>query len=192
MVESISPGFIQIDYHSDFGVHTMRLPTKELNIGAPKSDSTVDTWDAGTINWRDMTDALITEMLPQMPSSVTFDTATLFQQTSPEVTPTFIDSYTLTSMDGSAVSPGWFKAVQHSLLARDTAGNIAKIILLDAGSGNTFDAENDPSAAGFDDLLAEWFAESNGWSSRANFRPAVFIKGYKTLNEKLRREYRMT
>lgn len=188
---ALDPGFVDIQYHSEFGPHNMILPVNTPNVVSPDGfDSTIDTWDAGTINWRAMTEALVTLMADQMPISVNFDFATLWYQLTPTSDPGFVDNFTL-DIAGTAATPGWYKAVQHTIVAYDTDGNIAKLVLLDAGSGNTFDRETDPAAAGYDDLLTEWFLSTNGWSSRFGARPATFRSGFKTLNEKLRRAYRM-
>lgn len=192
MPNSIAPGFIQLEYTSNFGPHTAELPVNNVNIASPDGLlSTIDTWDAGTIVWTDMVDEMVDLLGDRMPSDVTYNTATLWSQPTPDDLPTFVAAYEL-GVAGTVAVPGYTKAVQETITARDTDGYVAKLVLLDMASTNNFDKQVTITAAGITDLWAAWSNTSNGWASRNGKRPATFIKATRTLNESLRRRYRQT
>lgn len=192
MPNAIAPGYIQIEYTSAYAPHIMTLPVNNItpNFASPLN-SQIEAWDTSLVDWTDMVDALVAEFLPRFPSTVTFDIATLWNQPTPEDLPMFISSYSVSAV-GTQVTPGWAKATQETISARDTAGYVAKLTLLDFGSTNTFDRQVTLAAAGINDLWDVWSNEVWGWSSRAGNRIATFIQTSRTLNESLRRAYRMT
>lgn len=189
MPNSANPAFVTLDYHSAFGAHAAELPVKELDIDAgDPALTTIAVWSGGVISWQTMVSTLVAQLATRYPATVIFDRATLWLQLLATDLPTFVDSFAL-GIDGTASTPGYTKAVQETITARDTAGYLAKIVSLDMASGNNFDKQLDPTVAGVDNILDVWFDPDMGWSSRAGFRPSVFIKATRTLNEKLRREY---
>ncbi len=170
----------------------MTLPTREWSSGGFDSGS-YPRWDTDVaIEAEVMISDLLTAMLPQWPDGVSVDRYTIFTMESPSADPVprFSNSLALT---GTASTPGWFKAVQLTITALDTEFKIAKLVLLDSGSFNTYDKLVDlGESAVIAGIYNEWADSSNGWSSRNGKRPASFKSATKTLNEKLRREYRMT
>lgn len=192
MPNSRAPGFIEMEYHSLYGFHVRELPVNTVNIdtGDPNA-STIDDWTGGTVSWRTMASELSELLADRLPTTSVIDRATLWAQPLPTDLPLFVDSFSLA--DTGTVSPsGYTKAVQETLTARDTGGYVAKLVSLDMASGDNFDVQVTPTAAGVADLIDAWFAETNGWSSQAGFRPSTFIKATRTLNESLRRRYRQT
>lgn len=192
MPNAIAPGYIQIEYTSAYAPHIMTLPVNTItpNLGAPLS-SQIEAWDTSLVDWTTMVDALVAEFQPRFPNTVTFDRATLWNQPLSTDLPFFVGSYSV-SLVGTLAVPGWAKATQETISARDTAGYVAKLVFLDVGTTNTFDKQVTLVAAGITDLWDVWTSETWGWSSRAGNRPATFIQTSRTLNESLRRAYRMT
>ena len=192
MPSSIAPGFIQIEYHSAYGAHVQTLPVNNINVDAGDPvTSTIDTWTAGALLWSAMVDDLVDELIHRYPSSVTLDRANLWSKPLPTDLPTFVASHQI-GVVGDAAVPGYTKAAQETISARDTAGYIAKIVSLDMASGDNWDVQFTPTAAGVVGLFSVWTSDAAGWSSQAGFRPAIFIKATRTLNEALRRRYRQT
>lgn len=189
MPNSINPGYVELEYHSPDGGHNAQIPVNELDIdtGTP-ANTTILCWDTTTKNWRTMTSELVAVLKTRHPTFNTFDRATLWSKPTEDDLPMFVDSYAL-DVDGTVTSPGWTRAAQETITARDTAGYIAKIVSLDMASGDDWARQLDPTVAGVDNILDVWFDESNGWSSRAGNRPSVFVKATRTLNEKLRQAY---
>lgn len=192
MPNSVAPGYITIESTSVYGPHEAEIPvnTIDINESDPVS-STIQPWVGVGVDWAVMTNELVGLLADRYPTTYTFDRATLWSKPTPDDLPTFVASVAL-SIPGTVAVPGWSKATQETITARDTAGYIVKLIELDFASTNTFDRQVTLVAAGLTDLWAAWSDEGNGWSSRAGFRPATFIQTTRTLNEELRRRYRMT
>jgi hypothetical protein len=192
MPNSVAPGFIQIESTSIFGAHSAELPVNTITIDSVVPlDSTILAWDGSQIDWTVMVDALITELVDRYPVDYDFLRATLWSQPNPGDLPTFVATNS-TAISGTVATPGWNKATQETITARDTGGYIVKLVLLDMASTNNFDPQVTLAGAGITSLWAEWSAITNGWSSRAGNRPSSFIKATRTLNEKLRKSYGMT
>lgn len=187
-----APGWIQLEYQTAHAPHSQEIPVNTIipDYGNP-ADSDITAWDASTINWRTMTDALVDKLRDRFPVTTTYNRATLWYKPTPEDIPQFLDSYTM-DVDGTVIAPGYDLATQETLTARDTEGYLAKLIFLDMASTNTFDRQDTIVAAGITDLWAEWSANTNGWSSQNGARIATFIKATRTLNEALRKQYHQT
>jgi hypothetical protein len=138
-----------------------------------------------------MASALAEVLTSRFPATTTYVRATLWYQPTDDDLPAFLDSYTLEEV-GTVSPAGYDLATQETLTARDSEGYLAKLVFLDMASGNNFDKQETITAAGIDDLWAEWSAETNGWSSQNGKRPTTFIKATRTLNEALRRQYHQT
>lgn len=190
MAYALNPGFIVLDYHSAYAPHVQILPvnTPIIDTGDPHA-SEIAAWDGSNISWVTMTDALVALFADRFPSTVHYDRATLWSQPLADDLPSFVDAYNM-DVAGTVTTPGYTKAVQETIMARDTLGNIAKLVFLDMASTNNFDKQLTLAAAGITDLFAEWTAETNGWASRAGYRPVVFSQATRNINEKLRREYK--
>jgi hypothetical protein len=112
----------------------------------------------------------------------------------PTSPPKFEQTYRFsTPIVGAASTPGWTRAVELTHTFRTEDGGVSKLVLLDCGSFNLWNKQVDPTGSA--DLLAviaEWTNPANCWAGRDTTRPAAFVQLTKTLNEKLRRAYRMT
>lgn len=187
-VHFLDPAFVQIFYHSDFGVHIMTLPTKAYD----SVDDTFATWGGTPKDSDDMILELIDKFSFLFPSTVSFDSYRIFSVGAPPDIPFLERAATITGKVGTASSPSWSKAVQGTLSALDSAGQKLRLTFLDSDSAGSFDAIFTlPGSGALFDLFAEWKDASNGWSSRNGQPPSTFLEYSKTLNEKLRREYRM-
>lgn len=184
MPASPSPAFVRINYHSPFGFHTMQIPTLAWDSG------NFATWAAGVVDDSTMIEDLVTLMLPFFPEGVIFDNWLIFSQPTPEDDPVPVAAGLFVLFEGTAALPGWTKAVQETITIRSTNFGVSKLVFLDAASGNSFEPITVPDGS-MTALLNEIGDTSKGWSAQDNGRPATFIKLSKTLNEKLRRAYRM-
>jgi len=188
---SLQPWFTKIEYHSEFAPHIMLLPMNDVDLdeGTPE-DSTVVAWDASTPAWSAMVIALCNAMATHFPVTHSFDVASLYEQPSPTGVPIFHASIEL-AIDGTDASAGYIEATQQTINARDVNGNLAKLVLLDFASNNIFGKFRTVAGADIADIWTEWTALENGWASRKNGRPNTLISTTRTLNEKLRRSYRV-
>lgn len=184
MPSSPAPAYVRINYHSAYGPHTMQVPTLAWNANA------FNTWAAGTITDSTMINNLVDKLLPFYPDTVEFDNWIIFSQPTPDDEPIPVDASTFTSKIGTAGTPGWSKAVQLTMSVRSTNFGLCKYVFLDGASGDNFDpirvADADMLA-----LLGVVSSSANGWSAQDNGKPDVFIGLTKTMNEKLRKAYRM-
>lgn len=184
MPESPAPAFVRINYHSVYGPHTMQVPTLAFAAGD------FETWAGGSVSAATMIGDMVDFLLPFYPDTTVFDNYIVFSQPTPADDPLPVDGGVFVSVEGTAATPGWTKATQLTMSIRSTLFGISKIVFLDAASGNNWDPIRSPDAS-MTALLAELSDLSNGWAARDNGRPNTFVGLTKTLNEKLRKAYRM-
>lgn len=191
MANSVAPAFVLIEYHSEFAPHVMKIPITGIeNPGAIADELTAEAWDTSSVLIDQMVQDLVVQLVPRFPSGSEFDRWSAWSQPTPEVDPVFVGSAAITSV-GTAAVPGWKKATQETISIRDTLGNLFKVTLMDFASGNDFEAYTNATTIGVSSIVGEMIALDNAWMSRAGARPANFIRRTATLNEALRRAYRM-
>lgn len=189
--ETSAPTFINVFYHTAYAQHIQQLKCREWTNGS----------DMGTvIKWTDdsprdvltmLTDLLTLEAVAY-PDTMSFDLAILYTKETPE-SPAILRKVKGLSIAGSTASSDWAEAVQLSLNGKDTEGKTVKLVLLDVPSGNVFSKLYTVDiAAAFLAIWAEFKDPDNGWQSESNHQPDELITQTLTLNEKLRRGYRLT
>lgn len=185
---SLDPAFVQIFYHSLYGPHIMTLPVNDYD---PITDEFA-TWAGPGVDSTTMITDLVDKLLPFFPTSAAFDNFRIFTQDGAEAVPFLRKAGSFTSKVGTNSAPGWSKAVQVTISALDSGGFKVRLQLMDAASGDSFDPITAiVPASSLDDLFNEWSDNTNAWSSRQGAPPATFLEYSLTLNEKLRRGYRM-
>lgn len=193
MENSLSPAFIRIDMTSAYGPHTMTVPSvaaEPTTIGGSiyqfiLRGAALPVAVAGAVE--DFVDVL----KPAFPTTYTFQGWTLFLQPTPEDTPTPVQAGLL-GVAGTSPSTTWSKAVQHTLTWRTDEFGIFKLVLLDAVSGNVFDKLTNLSGNPTIEAISDYVTDDVTWvAGRDGGRPNVFLQMATTLNEKLRRSYRM-
>jgi hypothetical protein len=179
---SLVPAYVEIDYHSTWSPHKMTIPTLAWNPGAGYGD--FETHNGGSIAADEMVDALIAVLKAFVPASVAFDGYTVFTKAT-EASPSIPRAFKTSGVVGTAPL-SWSKATQLTISAKtDNAGD-ARLVLMDAASGNDFDLITPATiTASYTALFAEWFSPDNGL-------PYYFTQASITLNEKLRKQYHMT
>lgn len=191
MANSPYPCALKFEYTSEFAPHTALIPTRLItNPSAAPIDWTMTNWDGDAISVKDMIDDFLTEWVKRFPSSVEFNTVTPFVWATPTSDPIPGQSYAVNE-PGTATAGGTNKATQETLSFRDTEGAIVKIVSLDFDAGGGFNRVTNTGSIGIGELVELFTSEEWGWSSRNGQRPATFIARTATLNEKLRRSYRM-
>lgn len=193
MPNSPAPTQILVNYHSEFAPHKMLLnalewsPTPDVN-GA----GSLATWDAATVDTDDAVSGLVTLMLPFFGTSVSFDNYVVFTYPTPEADPEPMAGGTL-ALDGTGATPSWYKAVQKTLTFRTNLFGLARLVFLDVLSGNDFNRNTVVTPASpLEALVNAFTSDTAPWSGRDNGRPNTYLGVSQTLNEKLRRAYRMT
>lgn len=188
MAHGLYPAFVRIEYHSAYAPHIMTIPTLAWDTG-PDFDGHFDTHDAGTIAAEEMIQALVDTLAEIYTSGVTFDRWTIYTLDTPTSDPVPQTGATL-AVPGTNVSSAWSKAVEQTFVWRTTLAGIFKLVLLDVPTDDNFD--NVQTLSGdYTAIGAEIQSPDNAWAGRDGGRPQTFIQASATLNEKLRRSYRM-
>jgi hypothetical protein len=124
--------------------------------------------------------------------NITFDSYIVWNYPSVEANPQPVKSKTL-GIAGTGTGGGWYKAVQATWSIRAANFSEMKLVFLDANSADDYDKiENFVGLTAVTAVMAILSADTNGWSSRGNSKPTTLTQITYTLNEKLRRSYRMT
>lgn len=190
---SLYPAFIRIDSTSAYGPHSMTIPSvpvEPTTVGGSiyqfiLRGAALPATVSGAVE--DFVDVL--KVL--FPSSYTFTSWTLFTLADPEATPLPVQAGNL-NVAGTHAGATWDKAVQYTITWRTDTFGIFKLVLLDAESGNVFDKitnlTGETELEGINDYVT---ADVTWIAGRDGGRPNTFLQVAKTLNEKLRRSYRM-
>lgn len=193
MANSIAPSFVQIRYQSAYGLHTATVPTREYTPGiTPDILGTFPRWsDDAPVDADDMIQFLVDALADGFHTTATIIDATIFNQPDPDLpaTPT---GFLLLGEVGTNASTAWRKANQMTLTFRTTLYGTAKLVTLDTPH-SSYDRFVAGDAAAWVAALAGVFMNTAyAWSGRDGGRPAQWLQGTVTLNERLRRAYKMT
>lgn len=189
---ALSPAFVKINYHSLWGTHVQTVPSVPYipNVD-PATGGQFDLRGAALPT--DAEDAIIEFCELQSVFHTTdtvFDSFTIFAQADEE-SPAIPQYQAQLNIPGTITDPGWAKAVQYTFTFRTTAFGLFKLVMLDADSGNNFDVQIAPSEAAYTNLI-NYVKDPVSWvSGRDDERPSTFLQVSKTLNEALRKAYRM-
>ena len=193
-LHSRSPAFIIIDSHSPYAPHKSQMclrdffpPSAGHNLGTSTATDTTSADNETMVN--DLVDALKVFYL----ATTVFDLATVYTQALPTGPAFPIAAVALTQV-GTSVSAGQAKAVQASFQFRTTTFHIAKLVLLDVpvGGGGFEKIPFGSWDANSLSLLNQLVDPATSWVGQDGdpFNQGVSITY--TMNEKLRKAYRMT
>jgi len=180
---------VEIAYASDAGAHFANIPALDWNPSATFGD--FDTHAGGSIDAETMIDALVALAAEFFPTTVEFTSWTVFTRAGfpnpwqPRVQKNI-------SVAGTVATPGWWKAAQATWTLKTEEFNEFKIVHLDVATLNSWDKITSATVSA-DQIafLAALRDEDNAWCGRDKAKPEFFQQIAFTLNEKLRREYRM-
>jgi hypothetical protein len=138
-----------------------------------------------------MIKAMCNAQKPGYPTNCMFDAYVVFTQATP-TDPALPRTTNALGIAGTNAVASINEAIQRTLTFFDTGFNTAKIVMLDASSFDDFNKHFSGDLIGADDAIGVEFSSlANGWSSRAGLRPSQLRHSTTTLNEKLRRSYRL-
>ncbi len=189
MANSKAPAFVKVNYHSIYGVHVAVIPTLSWNAGTGQGDFATH---AGGITAADaMIQDLCDTLTGILPDDSAYDNYVIYSQPDPDDLPVPVASNALTGV-GIDTTPGWKKATQVTMTFRTTLFGVFKLVILDAATNNDF---SKTSSLGSSGVLFDVFGlisdPALGWAGQDNGRPNNLISQTVTLNEKLRRAYRL-
>lgn len=192
---SLHPAYIQLDYHSIHAPHKAILPTTAWFPTSITGDlGSFAGWNSTPVDAEEMALALIDTLKVYYLPSTIFDLATVFTIAN-ELAPVAIPRASIPlAIVGTSSATAPSKAVQNVFTFRTEEAHILKLYLLDAPViGGNFDrSARGTWSANEIAVEAEIKADGNAWAGRDGAQVSSGIAITKTLNEKLRREYRMT
>lgn len=187
----LQPSFIKIFETSAFSRHVRTLPIKQWIIGGGVGGS-VTNWSGDIIDVDTMVKALVNKMKVLVPATTSYDYYEVWNYPTVDALPIPVATNAL-SIVGTSVSTGWSEAVEETFHIQTEAFGKFKLVMLDIPTDNFF---GKVAPADFDAnvlaLIAEITAVDNAWSGRDGARPALAKSATITLNEKLRRSYKLT
>lgn len=184
------PSFVQINYHSPRGPHIATVPMKQWSAGVDQGF--VEDWVSTLTNADTMIQEFVDGYAFLFPDNTVFDYYTIFNYEDEESDPVPVAFNTLTQLGATAVGSNIWVAVQQTVTFQCEGGHILKIVGMDAIAGTQF-LPVGPTviAAALPDLVAALTSTVNGWASRAGSMPLFGKQIAYTINEKLRKQYKL-
>lgn len=191
---TLYPAFVRVNYTTPYGVHSMSIPS----VGAVPDAGALSGWlfDLRGAAISIDVDVSVNDFIDLLPSwfktGVKFTDYTLFTVNAPGDPGLPRLSRPLTQV-GTNTASGWDKATQLTFTWRTEDFGLFKLVLLDYNSGGDFSKTVDPTLYPNLNALNNYVTSTNSWlSGRDGARPTTFLQGSSTLNEKLRRSYKLT
>ena len=190
---SLYPAAVRINYSSAYSVHSMTLPSVPVlggDIGVGGYQFTLRGL-AAPVNCDAAINDFIDVLKPLMGTDTTFIDYVLFQYATPTSKGVPVSSQPINKVGTGGIIT-WRKAVQQTWTWRTDEFGIFKMVLLDVPSGNTFDKIPTTAGDARQAALSDYVTAPVTWlAGRDGGRPNTFLQVAVTLNEKLRRAYRM-
>lgn len=193
MQNSLSPAFVRINAVSAYGPHTFTYPSVPINANALATNG-YDFVLRGAELPHDSDDAIkdFVNLLSYFyHSTFEFTDYLLYSQPTPDDIPNPVAGAAL-GYPGVGTVAGWDKATQQTWTYRTDQFGVFKIVMLDMNSTNDFGKVTAIPGSGLvHDLNAYVTADASWLAGRDGGAPKTFLQYATTLNEKLRRAYRM-
>lgn len=192
MAASLYPSCVRINYHSAYAPHSQLIPTRQWNdVVSSGGQGTFDTHNSGSVDADTMINDLATALAGILPDTASFDSYIIYN-VDPDTEQLLPQTSKPMVIAGLDTTPGWSKATQVTMNWRTNEVGIFKVVLLDNATNNVFDKTLAlPGSGVLFDVDALVTDADLGWSGRDNARPVSFISQTVTLNEALRKRYRM-
>lgn len=189
----LGPAFIRIDYSSLWGAHTMTIPSVPVTGATdPAPFFTLRGLEA-PVNVNTAVADFVNILKGLFLASTTFKNATLFTKAGvgdPAV-PTHIIPLNIAGTNGGTTLMN--EATQATYTFRAEDFNLFKLVLLDTPIIADVRPVVTWGAGSPQQNLIDYVVADASWiASRSGAAPKVFLKTAFTLNEKLRRSYKMT
>lgn len=184
---SLFPGYVEFEYHSQFAPHTMRVPTGVWSPGA--GFGTFRAWDGSDVDAETMCDDFITDAAKFFRAAVIFDGWTIWTLASPTARPLPMQGKRVTVPGTSVLAGTYNTATQATWTFYTTLFGIFKVVMLDVETAGFNKITSTTASA--DELAFIGAVEdaAKAWSGRDGAKPNSFKQIAFTLNENLRRKY---
>ena len=190
---SLFPCAVVIDYVNSFARHKMTIPLKEHSpVSGGHIAGTNLAWDASQVDTDDMMQGLADLLKPFFFTDTTFTNYTIMEYADAESpgVPVVSQPFVTAVGTGGATIP----ASQATFNFKTTGFHAFKIVMLDARVSATFAPLTALVSPANDDEIAlrDYLTDDvNAFSGRDNERPQSLVRVTYTLNEKLRKSYRL-
>jgi hypothetical protein len=195
MENSLSPAFVKIESSSPFAPHVMTIPSVPLIAAIGEAPPYFDLRGAEIdVNVDTAINDFVNKLKPLFFSTYKWSSYTVFSQPGVGDTPVPVWSAALSQIGTSAEAGSVpAKAWQQTFTFRATDFTLFKLVLLDSPIAFGTDRQvNISGNVNYEALRAYVVAPETWIASRGGGRPQTFLQLASTLNEKLRRSYRMT
>lgn len=193
MENSLSPAFVKINYLTEYAPHSQTIPSVPLIAAVGDAPPYFDlrggaidvNADTAIRDYIALAKALFTP-------ATTFVDYTIYSQPGVGDAPLPVWSASL-GIVGTSPFTNAHKAFQQTLSFRATDFTLFKLVFLDAIPASGNDKKTPPLADGAMQAIVDYAIADVTWmASRGGGRPNTCLSLTTTLNEKLRRSYRMT
>lgn len=190
MANDLYPAFVVIDEHSEFGAHKRTIPTRAWT-GTTGTPGEYTAWDTSVAAADVMIEALVDLIALTMVTTYHFDGYTIYTVSTPGASPQPRFAKAI-DVDGTLVAADAVPASMGTMTFRTAAFGRYKLVFLDAIPSGDFLPQlpggfTTPQA----NIAAALANEGNAWSGRDGSKIDYPLKLTWTLNEKLRKAYRL-
>jgi hypothetical protein len=188
---SLFPACVKVNYLTAHAPHVMTIPINEVvEPTLPFDEIEAYDWNGVPTFIATKIEAYVTLLADRFKATTNFVSGQVFTMDSPTAPLIPRASFPL-DVPGTNAGTGWSKATEETLMWRCDDASLFKIVLLDVHSSNDFDRKislGDLNLTDLDEMLRD---DEGIIRSRLNSQPSTFLGRTCTLNEKLRRSYRM-
>jgi len=189
----LDPAYVKLYYTSEYAPHEHVIPT--LNWVPTSITGTMGSyvaWNTVPIDAEDMIDNLVDKLKVFQDPSTSYTLAEIYTKATPTA-PSILQAAKTLAVVGTSAAGGVRKAVQGTFNMKTTAGHAFKMVFLDYPHGTgQFDKQTPISfSAGAIALINEIASTGNAWAGRDKQRVNTALSVTNTLNEALRKQYRM-
>lgn len=192
-IYTLYPAFVKIFYHTTLLNHVASLPVLGWNEPVGGHDyGTFDAHDFSSPDADDVVQEYATVIQPIFSEDVILDSYIIYTMATPTSKPAPRVSNAIT-LTGTNTDNTWFKANQVTMSTRTSDFNKAKFTLLDVPvTGNYGKTASLPGSGIYHDWYGVIIDPTRPWCGRDRNPITSFVSITTTLNEKLRRAYRLT
>lgn len=191
MANSLFPAFVRLFYHTAFGQHVSTIPTLawDGDLGTNGAGGYLNHLGA-EVDAEDMILALVEELNEFQPSTAVHDSAIIYTMADATADPLPV-AQVLLGEAGTHVGAD-VPASQATMTLRTTNFGIFKLIWFDAPPTTDFLPQRTLPGSGQPlDLFNVVTSTAWAWAGRDGGRPSQFLQISYTLNEALRKQYRL-
>jgi len=190
---SLAPASVTLTYETAFAIHSLTYPTLvwDESLGT-NGFGGYQAWNTDELDAQDEINGFVDLIKVFFKSTTSFLDATIYTMTSADAPRLPRTAFQLDQV-GTSAATGWEEATQQTWSFRDENFKPFKLVFLDTPMAASGFAKLTDFTGLTDVLALETYVEggAHAFQSRQNGKPAHLYQIAYTLNEKLRREYRM-